>query len=168
MLIGAAVASFADVRRKTGDNPERLRIMSYNIWNINQFNEVCASFAADKDGQEAWPASSGCKRPPRLHTPWQGLYHKRIQQLAADVRAADPDIIAFQEVRHDAERDSQAATLAGACMRERCVGAYHWHRHLPPPRAVTCFAMPPFVALLPGYYFAFQTAMSYPERTWHR
>jgi hypothetical protein len=28
------------------------------------------------------------------------------------VRAADPDIIAFQEVRHDAERDSQAATLA--------------------------------------------------------
>ena len=42
----------------------------------------------------------------------QGLYRKRIEQLAADVRAADPDIIAFQEVRHDAERDSQAATLA--------------------------------------------------------
>lgn len=30
------------------------------------------------------------------------------------------------------------------------------------------FFFPHLPALLPGYYFAFQTAMSYPERTWHR
>ena len=39
---------------------------------------------------------------------------KRIEQLAANVRAAKPDIVAFQEVRHDAVRDSQAETLARA------------------------------------------------------
>lgn len=27
-------------RRKTGEDPTRLRIMSYNIWNINKFDQV--------------------------------------------------------------------------------------------------------------------------------
>ncbi|EGD82495.1 hypothetical protein PTSG_03143 [Salpingoeca rosetta] len=57
-----------------------LRIASYNIWNINEFDD--------------------------------GTYEERLNRLAAHVRTEDPDVIAFQEVRHDALRDSQPASLA--------------------------------------------------------
>eukprot|EP00730_Choanoeca_flexa_P002881 TRINITY_DN11217_c0_g2_i1.p1 TRINITY_DN11217_c0_g2~~TRINITY_DN11217_c0_g2_i1.p1 ORF type:complete len:541 (+),score=82.91 TRINITY_DN11217_c0_g2_i1:50-1672(+) len=58
-----------------------LKLLTYNIWNINSYNE--------------------------------GNYYKRIKQLAQDVLAVQADVVAFQEVRHDAKRDSQAEQLAG-------------------------------------------------------
>eukprot|EP00049_Salpingoeca_infusionum_P004205 m.75722 g.75722 ORF g.75722 m.75722 type:complete len:546 (+) comp12457_c1_seq1:282-1919(+) len=89
--------------KQTATSEPRITVVSYNIWNLNQFEE--------------------------------GKYNQRIAKLAEQVRAESPDLIAFQEVRHDAQRGCQLETLA---------------------------------ALLPGYEFTFQAAMSYPENTWHR
>lgn len=42
----------------------------------------------------------------------QDTYIARMERLAGNVRESNPDIIAFQEVRHDAVRDSQPQRLS--------------------------------------------------------
>lgn len=67
---------FAGARRE----PNVLRMLSLNIWNINGHD--------------------------------QGVYDSRAALLGAMLLSADADVIALQEVRHDAKRDSQPLTLA--------------------------------------------------------
>ena len=59
-----------------------VKIVSYNIWNINGHDD--------------------------------GSYTKRLDLLTSQLRSSNADIIALQEVRHDALRDSQPSSITRA------------------------------------------------------
>ena len=71
-------APLADTIARRAPGP--VRFMSYNIWNINRYD--------------------------------QGGYFSRLAKLVSQIRAADPDVVTLQEVRHDAKRDSQPQSIS--------------------------------------------------------